>query len=660
MSLHFSYGNWSSVISAADVAEQNIQRSEPKVYQHKYFWLEARPAEGGRYQLVSLDDKGKQSDLLSPGFSVHNNVNEYGGGSYCLGSENIYFVNQHDQQIYQLPLSHQSIASPQALTKSYHCRFADLQYDPRNGHIIAICEDHHHSLPNPPQHSLVSIATDGKVVTIATGADFYSSPRLFATTNQLAWISWDHPNMPWDCTELHLATIDRQGNLSQQKTLINQVAAEAVMQPTWSPDGELYCLSDRSNWWNIYRYQPTTNGWLAICPMEAEFGTPPWQLGDRHFTFMNETQILACCTQKGYAQLLCIDTKQCSGRKINNPYVSIEAIHSDGYRTVLLATSTTVGNQLLSYENQQLVSLPNNPQPKWSSTLISEAKHIEFGEGDKHCYGFYYPPHNPDVEPPTDELPPLLVFCHGGPTAMSNAGINLKIQYWTSRGFSVVDVNYRGSSGYGRNFRHRLDGQWGIVDVDDCCRAAQYLCKQGLVDATKLFIRGGSAGGYTTLCALAFRDEFAGGCSLYGISDLEKLARDTHKFEAYYLQKLVATYPQHKAIYEQRSPIHFVHQIQSPLLILQGLKDKVVPPNQAEVMVTALEANKIPYAYLTFAEEGHGFRNAETIKETLHNEWLFYKSILGLLPAESTQELHIHNVMETPCKGDELKHTDEH
>jgi dipeptidyl aminopeptidase/acylaminoacyl peptidase len=504
-----------------------------------------------------------------------------------------------------------------------------------------------------PTNSLVSISLNNgeDVQVLASGYDFYSSPRLSPDRSQLAWISWNHPNMPWDGTQLWVAPINPDGSLSEAECVAGG-ADKSIFQPEWSPDGVLYFVSDRSGWWNLYRWLPPMpegglGGVEPLCPMDAEFGLPQWVFGMSTYGFESANRIICTYTKKGSWQLASLDLQTKQLDVIETPYTDISSLQVASGRAVFIAGSATEPTAIVQIDlaTQQIEVLRQSSQLKIEPGYLSTPQEIPFPtENGLIAYAFFYPPQNQDYTPPKGEKPPLLVKSHGGPTASVSSTFNLKIQYWTSRGFGFLDVNYGGSTGYGREYRQRLNQQWGIVDVDDCANAAKYLAEQGLVDSERLAITGGSAGGYTTLCALTFRDVFKAGASHYGVSDLEALATDTHKFESRYLDGLIGPYPERKDLYEARSPIHFTDQLSCPAIFFQGLEDKIVPPNQAEMMVAALKAKGLPVAYVAFEGEQHGFRRAENIKRALDGEFYFYSRVFGFEPAETIEPVAIENL----------------
>jgi dipeptidyl aminopeptidase/acylaminoacyl peptidase len=481
---------------------------------------------------------------------------------------------------------------------------------------------------------------------LANGYDFFSSPRLSPDGRRLAWVAWNHPHMPWSTTELWLAELNEAGEIVQS-TPIAGGTDESVIQPVWSPDGVLYFLSDRSGWWNIYR-------WLneqveVVASMDAEMGAPQWVFGCPNYAFSETTRIIFTYCTEGKWNLAALDTKSGEVQRVDLPYCQYDCIVISDDFVAFKAGSATESTAIIDLD----LTTGETTVVRASGTLAvgqefcCEAQSIQFNTIDGNiAYAFYYPPHNPVFEAPADELPPLIVMSHGGPTGQTNCVFDPEIQYWTSRGFAVVDVNYGGSTGYGRAYRERLNDKWGIVDVDDCVYAARYLVEQGQVDGKRMVIRGGSAGGYTTLAALAFRDIFRAGASYYGVSDLELLAVETHKFESRYLDGLIGPYPKARERYIVRSPIHHLEGFNRPAIFLQGLEDKVVPPNQAELMVEALRIKGIPVAYLAFAGEQHGFRQAQNIVRALEAEYYFYATILGFAPADEIEPVIIENFPE--------------
>lgn len=637
------YGSWKSPITSDLIVSGGITLGEIQVDGDAIYWLEGRPSENGRNALVKWTPDGGIEEMSPAGYNLRTRVHEYGGGAFAVHDETVYFSNFINQRLYvQYPYSE---AEP--FTANEKIRFADGVIDETRGRMIAVREDH----TDPDKeavNTLVSINLDGvdeQGEIIAGGGDFYASPALSPNREQVAWLTWNHPNMPWDGTELWVGELNDDGTAVLNPTLIAGNEVESIFQPRWSPDGTLYFISDRSNWWNLYRWR---NGKVEpVYAMDAEFGLPQWVFRMSTYDFVDDATIICTYTQNGRWYLAQLDLHKGILTNIDTPYSHITYVQAgDGFVAFLGGSSkrpTAVVR--LDWQTGEQKVLRQSVQLTIDNDYLSVPESIEFPtENGLTAHAIYYPPNNRDYTGPEGELPPLLVLSHGGPTSATNSRLNMGLQYWTSRGFAVVDVNYGGSTGYGRTYRLRLNGKWGIVDVDDCCNAALYLVKQGLVDGNRLAIRGGSAGGYTTLCAITFRDVFHAGASHFGVSDIEALLRETHKFESRYDHSLIGAYPESKEIYYQRSPIHFADQIECPLILFQGLEDEVVPPNQSEVMYHALRDKGIPVAYLAFPEEQHGFRKAENIKRALDGELYFYSKIFGFELAEKIEPVPIENL----------------
>jgi dipeptidyl aminopeptidase/acylaminoacyl peptidase len=552
----------------------------------------------------------------------------------------LYFSQFDDQRLYRLQ---QSERLPQPLTPAGAWRYADGIMDGWHRRLFCVREDHTQS-DREPVNTLVSIDETGDVMILAAGHDFFSSPTLSPDGARLAWLTWDHPNMPWDGTELWLATLEPDGSLAD----VQKVAGgrdESVFQPQWGPDGRLYFVSDRTGWWNLYRWEQGDQ--TALYPMAAEFGSPQWVFGKSTYGFASPDQLVCTYAHQGTSYLATLDLCTLKLVEIPTPYSSIHSLKVADGVAVFIGGSATTPSELvrLDLQTQVRTVLQRSMELSIPAGYLSAPQAIEFPtDNGLTAYGLYYPPQNQDFPAPADERPPLLVKSHGGPTASTSSELNLRIQYWTSRGFAVLDVDYGGSTGYGRDYRQRLNGNWGIVDVADCVNGAKYLVEQGLVDANRLVIAGGSAGGYTTLCALTFYDLFKAGASYYGVSDLEALATDTHKFESRYMDTMIGPYPQCQSVYYERSPIHFVKRLSCPIIFFQGDEDKVVPPNQAEMMVNALRQKGVPVAYVLYKGEQHGFRKAENIKRTLDGEFYFYSRVFGFQPADEIEPVSIDNL----------------
>jgi dipeptidyl aminopeptidase/acylaminoacyl peptidase len=604
------YGSWASPVTADLIAGGTLRLGSPWIDGGAVYWLEGRPKEGGRYVVV------RDGEALTPApFNVRSRVHEYGGGAYAVANGVVYFVNFADQRIYR----HEPGTSPEALTAEGQLRYADLQVDGPRGRIVCVVEDH--SGPGEARNYLGAVSlADGSVTTLAEGHDFYSSPAV-GPGGRLAWLAWNHPNMPWDGTELHVVDAER----------IAGGPGESIFQPEWSPSGVLHYVSDASGWWNLYR------SGRRLFAIDAELGEPAWTFGGKTYGFDGRGRLVGYYEQGGRAQLFALEGDQ--PRPIETPYTSIGNLRVAGHVAVFVGGSPTEPSSIvrLDLASGQATVLARSSDLRIDPGYVSLPRAIEFPtEGGLTAHGIFYPPANREHEGPAGERPPLLVLSHGGPTGATGTTFSPSIQYWTSRGIAVLDVNYGGSTGYGREYRQRLNGQWGIVDVDDCVNGARYLVERGEVDGARLAIRGGSAGGYTTLAALAFRDTFRAGASYYGVSDLGALAEDTHKFESRYLDSLIGPYPARRDLYEARSPIHHVEGLSAPTIFFQGLEDKVVPPDQAERMVEALKKKGVDVEYIPFEGEQHGFRRAENIQRALEAELAFYGRVFGFkLPVEA-------------------------
>ncbi|MCB9418278.1 MAG: S9 family peptidase [Ardenticatenaceae bacterium] len=635
------YGSWKSPITAELIVSKTIGFMEIKTDGDDVYWVEMRPAEQGRSIVVRRTPDGHVSDITSPPFSARTLVHEYGGGALAVADGTVYASNFADQRLYRFTPG----APPQPITPEVNMCYADGIVDRFRKRFICVREDH----TDPEKeavNTLISINLDREndVQILVSGNDFYSSPRLSPDGSRLAWLTWNHPNMPWDGTELWVGTINDDGSLTQVK-MVAGGKNESIVQPEWSPEGQLYFISDRTDWWNLYRWGEEHIE--PVVQMEAEFGYPQWSLGLSSYTFASPDRIVCSFTRQGIYHLAIVDTTAGELETIETPYTEIFFFRTLPGHVVFVVGSFDKNGAIVKFnlatrKFEELVRIGDlNIDPRY----FSKPEAIEFPtENDQTSHGFYYPPHNPDFIATHDELPPLVVFSHGGPTGATKTYFRPGIQYFTSRGIAVLDINYGGSTGYGRAYRQRLNGQWGVVDVVDCINGAHYLVERGLADGNRLAIRGGSAGGYTTLCALTFHNVFKAGASYYGISDLEALAQDTHKFESRYLDQMVGPYPEQQKLYWERSPIHFVDQLSCPMIILQGLEDKVVPPNQAEKMVEALRAKGLPVAYLSFPGEQHGFRQAENVKRAMEAEVYFYSQVFGFKLADSIEPVLIENL----------------
>ncbi len=641
MTARLPYGSWPSPISAARIAAGALRLEQPQAHDEHIYWLEGRPAEGGRCVLmrarVTAGAVTQHEALTPPSYSVKSRALESGGGAYALHNNKVWFVNDADQCIYV-----RDDADIRRITQPGSLRFADLQYDAARDRLLAICEDHGGA--GEPVCTLAAIAlTDGAVTALHAGYDFYSTPRLAPDGKQLAWLAWNHPAMPWDATELWVAQIAADGNL-QAAAQVAGGAGESIVQPEWSPAGVLHFVSDRvDGWWNIHRLEAGRS--VAVTRETAEFAMPRWAFGMRHYGFLADGTLIAAFTHEGQWQLARIAAHG-KPALITQPFTAIEHVHTHGTAVALLGGAP---DQPLTVARISAAGVctpvAHATESVWPAEWFSRPEPLRFETADHdHAYALYYPPTNPECAAPTGELPPLLVKCHGGPTGATSSTLDLKIQFWTSRGFAVLDVNYRGSTGYGRAYREKLYGQWGIADVTDCVAGAQYLVAQGRADPARLCISGNSAGGFTVLAALTFHQVFAAGASYYGIGDLVSCMRDTHKFEARYGDRLLGPLPEALDVYQARSPLLHAEQLSCPVIFFQGLDDKVVPPEQARTMHAALKNHGIATALLLFAGEGHGFRRAATIEQALNSELGFYGRVLGFMPADVLPSLTIDNL----------------
>ena len=636
------YGSWKSPITSDLVASGSITLGQVVLDGQDVYWTEMRPAEGGRNVIVKRTPDGRVADLTPAPFNARTLVHEYGGGAFTVSRGVVFFSNFDDQRLYRQEPGQE----PRTFTSAAEFRYADGVVDSARGRMICVQEDHTGS--GEAVNSLVALPLHGgqSSSVLVAGADFYSSPRLSPDGRTLAWLSWDHPNMPWDGTELWIAGVDSDGSLGQP-SLVAGGKKESIFQPEWSPDNVLYFVSDRTGWWNLYRRR---DGVIEpLVQMDAEFGRPQWVFASGTYGFESAQRMVCAYQQNGSWSLATLDTASGKLEPVNTGYTAmgrgdLKVAHGKAF---FIAGSPTEPMSLLQLDlaSGAIQVLRSSGDLEVDSGYLSVPEAVQFPTEDgMMAHGIYYPPHNRDYAASSQERPPLLVKSHGGPTDAASTALDLKIQYWTSRGFAVLDVNYGGSTGYGREYRERLKGRWGIVDVDDCVNGARYLVQRGLADGDRLAIDGGSAGGYTTLAALTFRDVFKAGASLYGVSDLEALAKDTHKFESRYLDGLIGPYPERRDLYLERSPIHHTQQLSCPLILFQGLDDKIVPPDQAEAMFEAVRAKGLPTAYLAFPGEQHGFRRAENIKRVLEAELYFYSKVFGFQLADPIEPVSIENL----------------
>ena len=620
MSAHKPYGSWPSPLTASRVTAGALRLDHVQLDGEDVYWVEGRASEGGRYVIVRRTADGAIIDVTPTVFNVRTRVHEYGGAAYTVDRGTIYFANFADQRIYR----QRPGAVPEPITAEGGF-YADFRVDRTRDRLISVREDH--SKAGEAINTIVAIG--GGETVLVSGADFYSDPIVSPDGASLAWLQWHHPNMPWDGTELCVARFETDGTLGPARTIAGG-ATESIFQPEWSPDGTLYFVSDRSGWWNLHRL---LNGEVEVVhAMAVEFGKPQWTFSMVTYAFMSAERIAATYTQGGRWQLALIDTRSRTCTPVPLPVQPLESIHATADAIYFIGGSATEANAItrLALADRSTEVLRSASAERIEPAWISVPEAITFTAAGRDVHAFYYPPVNPEAMAPVGERPPLLVLTHGGPTGASSDVLDSKVQFWTSRGFAVLDINYSGSTGYGRAYRERLNGQWGIADVTDAVGGAEAMVAAGKADPARLAIRGGSAGGYTTLAALTFHQVFKAGASYYGISDLEVLQQDTHKFESRYNESLIGPYPAAREVYVARSPIHFTDRLSCPIILFQGLDDKVVPPNQSEMMAAALRKKGLKVKYVTFEGEQHGFRKAENIIRALEEELAFYRDVFGV------------------------------
>ncbi|NOX30990.1 MAG: S9 family peptidase [Actinobacteria bacterium] len=625
------HGIWPTDLSAAMVAEAGVRIGSAVVAGKHSYWWEGRPAEGGR-GVVVCHDGNTARDLTPANSNVRSRVHEYDGGSWTvLANGAVAFVEAIGQHI--------TIVDTDGSQRRLTTHDGDIRYgDLTDGGdvLFAIRERHTEITADEAVNDIVAIELDsGALHVVASGHDFFSSPRPRADSDQLAYICWDHPAMPWDNTELHVVNWSAEAG---PKNDVAVLTGQAVQQPMWTTDG-LVVITDPDGWWVPCSIDLVTGMAIKLLNADIEIGVAPWVFGMS--TMAANGSDLFVVTHSDGVEHLCL-LSEGALTPVTTARTAFGAIsQAAGGGVVCTAASFTSTAEVVVIGADGSENVIRPAPNLLDANSISSPTHISFGEGDSAAHGLFYAPTSTVAEGPIGELPPLLVLSHGGPTGAARPGLDLGIQFWTQRGFAVVDVNYRGSTGYGREFRDALRGKWGLADVEDCIAAAKHLTTAGLVDGERLLIKGGSAGGYTTLCALTFHDTFAAGASRYGIGDLELLARDTHKFESRYLDSVVGPYPAEIERYRDRSPMNFVEQLSTPMIILQGGIDPVVPPNQAHDMVAALDGQKVPHAFLLFPTESHGFREAANITKALVAEHTFFCRVLGIATADELPPLDI-------------------
>ncbi len=630
------YGSWASPITSDLIAAEAIRLDQIALAGDAIFWTESQPQKQGRTFLYRSVGGGEPEPVTPDDenrFNVRTRVHEYGGGAFAVDEGAVIFSNFADQRLYRQDFGQQPrpITPLPASGPADALRYADGVFDGRRGRMICVREDH--TGGGEAVNALVGVDLAGSEAPkiLVSGNDFFSTPRLSPDGGRLAWLAWNHPNMPWVSTELWLGEILPDGAIGAA----HRVAGgpdESIVQPEWSPDGELFFVSDRSGWWNLYREKDGSIEPMA--PMDAEFARPQWVFGMSAYAFESAERLICSFVKDGVWKLAQVDLRSRRFDPIPTEFTAVSQLHAGrGYAVFFGGTPS---------EALALVDLNLNDG---TSRIVRRSTHVQDGvrrfvsppepisfptEGGETAHAIYYPPFSPDFAAPAGEKAPVLVLSHGGPTSSASSTLSLETQYWTSRGIGVLDVNYRGSTGYGRSYRMKLERRWGVADVADCVAGARYLVANRNADPDRLIIAGGSAGGYTTLCALTAEGEkiFSAGASYYGVSDLKALARDTHKFESRYLDWLIGSYPQEERLYADRSPITHADQLSVPVIFFQGADDKVVPPNQTELMVAELKERGIPFAYFLFDGEQHGFRKAETIKRALDAELYFFASLV--------------------------------
>ncbi|HKV89265.1 MAG TPA: prolyl oligopeptidase family serine peptidase [Candidatus Dormibacteraeota bacterium] len=640
------YGSWASPITPELLLRGTVQlRNQMLRWDGEdLYWSELRPDEGGRIVVCRRAAGGVTADVTPPGFNARSRVHEYGGGHFAVSRGTVWFTNFEDQRLYR----QEGGRDPQPITPDADVRHADMAVDARRDLIFAVREDHTTGAVEPVNTLVALPAAGGEAHTIAAGGDFYSSPRLSPDGSRLAWTTWNHPNMPWDGTELWIGELDAHGRIKSSRKIAGG-EGESILQPEWSPLGELYFVSDRTDWWNLYRARG--EGDEPVCRYAAEFGAPHWVFGQRFYDFAGPDEIVSLYTVASGTRLGRLDLNTGTLNHVQLLYSGLHGVQVHGRKAAFYAGSSTLAERVLvidlDTQAEDVVRVANPAHI--DAGYLSTPRPVEFQtENGLTAHAFYYAPRNKDFDAPPDEKPPLVVHCHGGPTGSAGQIYPFEYQYWTSRGIALVDVNYGGSAGYGRAYRQRLNRQWGVVDVDDCINAARHLVNEGLADSERVSITGGSAGGYTTLLSLTKRDFYNAGASHYGIGDLELFIKETHKFESHYCETLVGRYPERADVYHDRSAIYFADSLRCPVILFQGLEDRVVPPSQAETFVAVCKKNGLPYAYIPFEGEQHGFRQDRNIKRSIEGELYFLARIFEFQPADQIEPVEMANFRGEP------------
>jgi dipeptidyl aminopeptidase/acylaminoacyl peptidase len=639
------YGSWESPISADLITQGGLRLGEVRVDGDDVYWTESRPEEAGRYVMVKRSADGSSSDINAAPFNVRTAVHEYGGGAYAVQNSTVYLANWDDQRIYRVGADG---GDPVAITDEPAIergdRYADLTLTNDSNWILCVRERHHEDREADNELAAVSTNGSGVVQILATGHDFYSSPRQNSAGDKICWLSWDHPNMPWDGCELWVADFDSTTGTVSNEQLVTGGTDLSIVQPEWAPNGTLVFITDESGWWNLSKW--SSGDVESILTEEKDHGGPAWAFGFSTYAFTDDGSIVLKDSHDGNGRFRTFGLDGHLGSETIVSHTSIAEVNMTGGDVAYIGASPTSAAEVVrvSLADGSTTRLKSSSEVELDDAYLSIPEAITFpSTDDGEAHAFYYAPSSPDFESDDSEAPPLLVISHGGPTSATSSALSLAVQYWTSRGFAVVDVNYRGSTGHGKAFRDALQGKWGVYDTDDCIAAADYLVAQGLADTNRLAIKGGSAGGYTTINALTFHDRFAVGATYYGIADLTVFIDDTHKYESRYLDSLIGPYPEAKQLYHDRSAINFTDQLSCPMIILQGLEDMIVPPSQAEIMAGALRDKGIPYSLMMFEGEQHGFRQSKNIKASLEGELYFYGRVMGFTPAGDIPAIEIEN-----------------
>ena len=644
------FGTWTSPIGTDAMLAGMLGITNPRRFEAALFWQESRPSEAGRTTIMRRGQDGAISECVPAPFNARTRVHEYGGICYAVVGDRLYFTHFADQRIYALSLNGSRV--PTALTPDDGWRYADFAIDPARARLIVVGERDREEAGAEAEAENFIAAVDvrsGERTVLASGRDFYSSPRISPDGSRLLWIEWDHPRMPWDGTELQCAMLADDGGIDTPETIAGG-PEESVFQPGWTVAGDLVFVSDRSGWWNLYRREGESDRCLHA--IEADFGQPHWVFGMRNWAPLADGRI-ACVYHAAEGERLGILNPETSSLvDVPLPWTAFDGITAcAGDALAFVGAAPDRFPELVYLEGGVTSVLQRASTLALSDADIARPEPLTFPTGSTDAGGatpvahaYLYRPAHGSCAGGAGEKPPLIVMGHGGPTAATAAALNLKVQFWTSRGFAVLDVNYRGSTGFGRAFRDALKGGWGVIDVEDCVAGARYVAERGDVDPARMAIRGGSAGGLTVLNALIDHDVFQAGTSLYGVADLAALARETHKFEARYLDSLVGPWPGAEDVYAARSPVHRAANLDCPVLFLQGLEDRVVPPSQPEAMIEVLEERQVPWAYLTFEGEQHGFRQAANIRRALEAELYFYGRVFDFDPAGAPAPVEIHHL----------------